>query len=825
MAARKKPSTAPRRTQKKPASPAKKPIRREVAAAVCFFLAFFSFLGLAGVDAPVITAVAVFAKWILGWGFYALPFALLCCSVILFFHRGRPVVLRVWCVFLSNILVSALAHMFWCTQEYPWTWKFWEMLGAMAKDGANYLSGGLAGGFVSQTFSTLLSKIGAGFVLFLGLFFLVLTACNLSVAALYDYFKRERAVYEPQPVPESAPAPAPKAPKAKRPSKMSPIDIPLEAELPPPAEEPLKPKKEPLFSGTPRVKTPVQVAAELEEAPPPPPPVPTPEPVPVVVDEPVKPQPKKDKTPIEVPDIDTTLTKEQTDYQFPPISLLKRGSKGGNVGTAEELHQSEEQLVSTIKSFGIEVRLVESVQGPAVTRYELEMDTGIKLSRLTGLADDIALRLGASSVRIAPVPGKGSVVGVEIPNRRRATVALRDVIESAEFKNHSSKVAFAVGKDITGKVIVGDIAKLPHLLIGGTTGSGKSVFTNSLILSLLYRATPEEVRLILIDPKIVEFEAYNGIPHLLIPVVTDPKKAAGALQWAVTEMMRRYKVFANSNVRDMDSYNALVTRQPDLGDKMPKIVIVIDELADLMMVAAKDVEEAICRIAQMARAAGMHLIIATQRPDSTIITGLMKANIPSRVALTVMGAVNSRIILDMLGAEKLVGKGDMLYMPLGFTKPLRVQGNYVDESERDQVVDFLKKNAETDYQEDIIEQIERQAESKQSGGIGGASPTGDEEADELLPQAVDVILEAGQASTSMLQRRLKLGYSRASRLLDQLEERGFVGPFEGSKPRQVMVTKAQWDEMKINGETVVGAAAPPASDPVPDELADLPPEY
>ena len=390
------------------------------------------------------------------------------------------------------------------------------------------------------------------------------------------------------------------------------------------------------------------------------------------------------------------------------------------------------------------------------------------------------------------------MVGIEVPNRVVTAVRIRDVIDSRAFAEHKSRVAFAVGKDIGGNCIVGDIAKLPHVLIAGTTGSGKSVCTNSLIVSLLYKSTPEEVRFIMVDPKMVELAPYNGIPHLLIPVVTDPKKAAGALQWAVYEMMKRYKLFSENGVKDLAGFNALAQRNEELK-KMPTVVVVIDELADLMLVAAKEVEESICRVAQMGRAAGMHLVIATQRPSSDVITGLMKANIPSRIAFAVASSLESRIILDTTGAEKLVGKGDMLYAPLGAGKPTRVQGCFITPEEIERVVDYVKQSGEAEYSQDVMDKIEQAVKEKEKGGksAGAPEPAGESPDDELLTAAVDVVLETGQASVSMLQRRLKLGYARAARLVDQMEERGYVGPFEGSKPRQLLIDKAKWQELKM----------------------------
>ena len=814
------------------------PIRREVWAAVCFFLGFFSLLAVFGIEAPILTWISVFLKWILGYAFYLMPICFICISLVLLFHHGRPVSLRILFIALTVLDISALLHLFLCRQTYVWTAKIWEVFIALGNDGVRLLSGGALGGFTSFLLSSLISSIGCGFVLIASLPLLLMGALRISFSQVGDYLKRERPQYTPEPEYDPQPVRPNPAPIQRPVSKGHAVSPPISAYDIPLDDAPVssrknstkaaseEKKKGSLFSSS-TVKSPADVALEQKNRNYPkaesPIDIPLPEPVLVTSSDPIpvtKPESKpdsvpndvpdmtnlpplkeeKDKTPIVIPDIDTTLPQNQT-YQFPPISLLEKGT-GSLRGNASDLKARETQLVDTIRSFGIEVRIVEAIQGPAVTRYELQMDSGIKLSKLTGLSQDIALRLGATNVRIAPVPGKGSIVGVEIPNTDIATVRLRDVIDSAEFKNHKSNIAFTLGKDITGKCIIGDIAKLPHMLIAGTTGSGKSVCTNSLILSLLYKSSPEDVRLILIDPKMVELGIYNGIPHLLIPVVTDPKKAAGALQWAVTEMMRRYKLFSGVNVRDMTAYNNLVAKNPEIGEKLPQIVIIIDELADLMMIAAKEVEEAICRIAQMARAAGMHLIIATQRPSADVITGLMKANIPSRIAFAVASAMESRIILDMQGAEKLIGRGDMLFLPLGTARPIRIQGTFVTDEEREAVIDFLKSHADSDYSDEILQQIERSAQGKEAPSEDSSREIDD--ADELLPQAVDVLLEAGQASTSMLQRRLKLGYSRASRIIDQLEERGFVGPFEGSKPRQMLVTKDQWQEMKLKGIMVVG---------------------
>ena len=538
------------------------------------------------------------------------------------------------------------------------------------------------------------------------------------------------------------------------------------------------------------------------------PPVRTPEPVPPpVIREPAPVKQSKEEERARVREemareIEAGMEQEAGSYRYPPLSLLNEGGGVDAAAADGELRANQQRLQDALQSFGVSARIVNVVRGPSITRYELELDQGVKLNKITNLSGDIALALGAAAVRVAPIPDMISTVGIEVPNRYRSPVCIRDILESGEFEGSSSKVSFAVGKDISGRPIVGDISRLPHMLIAGTTGSGKSVCTNSLIISLLYKATPEEVRLIMVDPKMVELNVYNGIPHLLIPVVTDPKKAAGALQWAVSEMMKRYQKFSEVGARDLASYNERARKQEDM-EPMPQIVVVIDELADLMLVAAKEVEESICRVAQMGRASGMHLIIATQSPRADVITGLMKANIPSRVALAVASSLESRIILDTTGAEKLVGMGDMLYAPLGRDK-LRVQGCFITEEERANVVEFVKEGASARYDESVMHEIERNTEDKDRAdrGVGGSDPVGGADYDELLPAAIDVVLEVGQASVSMLQRRLKLGYGRAARLVDQMEEKGVVGPFEGSKPRQLLITKEQWAEMQYRQNMV-----------------------
>ena len=483
---------------------------------------------------------------------------------------------------------------------------------------------------------------------------------------------------------------------------------------------------------------------------------------------------------------------EEPAYQIPSLSLLKRSNNTGkSPEIQQELERNKRMLEETLKDFNVGVSMKDVQRGPSVTRYEVQPNAGVKVSKITGLSDDIALNLSAQSIRIeAPVPGK-SVVGIEVPNRKKDVVKLRDILESDAFQTAKSQLAFAVGKDIAGNAIIGDIAKMPHLIIAGATGSGKSVCTNSIIMSILFHATPEQVRLILIDPKIVEFRVYEDIPHLLIPVVTDPKKAAGALNWAVQEMEHRYQTFADNGVRDLADYNKKIQSQPD-GQTLPQIVIAIDELADLMMTASKEVEDAICRLAQKARAAGMHLIIATQRPTTDIITGLIKANIPSRIALSVMSQVDSRTILDTGGAEKLLGHGDMLYLPNGMPKPIRVQGCFVSTEEIEKTVAFVKQQAQAAYDDSALVGVEQNIPV-----LKGETASPDGNADPRLEEAIQAVVELGQASTSSLQRYLNVGYARAARMIDELEKMGIVGGYNGAKPRKVLMTKQQYEERKM----------------------------
>ena len=865
--AKKNPPSRARQSAKKPAP---RPIRREVGAVVCGFLGIFSLIGWFGVEALFIDVFCGFLKGLLGWGYFIFPISLLASAYILATHRGRPVALRVSCAMLLPLVIGAAAHMLFAGEGFGFDRNFMDLCETLYVSGARLASGGLLAGLISMSLVKMFSVFGAIPVLLVVLCALIMGMGRITPAMLLERWRgRSRAEYEPEPEPER-PRRAAKAPKAEGvPERAEPrrrknvsIDVPMDdepdedeyvdhfREYTPPAEA--RARREAGSTPIP-VSTVYKPHPEVERPAPQPKmtgfkPKPSPEPEPEYVPEPepeyapdIPPEPEEEDAlpeadaferelrPIIAETVGSIRAKDEPEdaagemaaaiergaavtrsYEFPPIDLLRKSAASAPDGR-DEIALNRERLEASLKSFGVSARIVGATRGPTVTRYDLELDAGVKLTKLTNLANDIALSLGVMNVRIAPIPDKISTVGIEVPNKIVSIVYLREVIESHEFQGAKSSLSFAIGKDISGKCVVGNIAKLPHMLIAGTTGSGKSVCLNSLLLSLLYKSTPEEVRLIMIDPKMVELGIYNGIPHLYVPVVTDPKKAAGALQWAVVEMLKRYRLFSECGVRDLAGYNA--HQKKTGGDAMPQVVIVVDELADLMLVASKDVEESICRVAQMGRAAGMHLIIATQRPSADVITGLMKANIPSRIAFAVSSAMESRIILDAAGAEKLIGMGDMLYSPLGSGKPMRVQGAFVSDEEREDVIDFIKGSSSAEYSDEVLYEIEKAAREKDKPAKGEArheeedfpdAAEGGNDAfaayDELLPQAVDVIFDTKQASVSMLQRRLKLGYSRAARLVDQMEELGIVGPFEGSKPRQVLITKQQWQEMQlING--------------------------
>ena len=812
----------------KPEPPAYNGMARLIGGIVCLLLALCVLVSYFNVDALLLTFIAKALKGTLGCGYYLAAPALLGVAVIQLRHQGRPVILRTTCTLLVPLLAGVLWHLIFCRTAYE---LGGGLLSLLWKDGQTLDCGGVVAGGLALGSEALVSKVVSIIIFVVLLLAALLGALHMTPQQAVDKMREYRDSRwddedgeddlpdDFEPLPRRRTSSAPEKPVKEKPVKEKParkragVDIPLDGE---PSAMESGAKKEFFTRKSDTVRTPDQVLEQKA----------APEPAPAAqeaapVKEPVSAKTKKAQLQQEVESaaqevsqaIEQELAQGEEAYRYPPITLLEENHADNCTEVGAELRNNSRRLAEALRSFGVDAAAGDVVHGPSVTRYEFTLEQGVKLSKITNLSDDIALALGASGVRVAPVPNKISVVGIEVPNRTVTAVRIRDVIESREFTRHPSSVAFAVGKDIGGNNIVGNIAKLPHVLIAGTTGSGKSVCTNSLIVSILYKSTPDEVRFIMVDPKMVELAPYNGIPHLLIPVVTDPKKAAGALQWAVFEMMKRYKMFSEKGVKDLAGYNALAEVDEDVK-KLPTVVVVIDELADLMLVAAKEVEESICRVAQMGRAAGMHLVVATQRPSADVITGLMKANIPSRIAFAVASSMESRIILDTPGAEKLVGKGDMLYAPLGDSKPTRVQGCFITPEEIERVVAFVKDAAgEAHYDQDVIEKIQQAVDAKSDKGK--ASPTdgaadGDD-GDELLPAAVEVVLETGQASVSMLQRRLKLGYSRAARLVDQMEERGYVGPFEGSKPRQLLITREKWQELQM-AKGAAPAETPPAAD-------------
>ena len=829
-----KKSKSTKSTKKTPETPA--PSRRWIGALVCLILFLISVLSCLNIKSIFTNLWAKLMQGLFGTtAFYVIPFSLIIMAVILLLHRGRSVRARMICAILMPVCIGALAHLMSGT-DLGWSKG---LLSALWKSGSDS-GGGVICGFIAMALETCITKIGGAILLTAGLLVCILYALNMTIPSIVKAIQN-RPRLEPEEEPEEkeevdraqaivnhiSQRRIDRIQQKREQKNINDYDLPVDE---PPQVKPrqenkpispdqlieqrraeAKKPKEPDFLSEPLIEpAPIPAASEKKD------PVPSAS-TKAMVQEFVQNMPQKVKTEearASAEEIAQQIIEKREEekpcYIFPTLDLLDPPDSSRLDGTAE-MRENARRLDETLKSFNIDAHIVNVTRGPSITRYELELDRGVKLSKITGLADDIALSLGASGVRISAIPDKISVVGIEVPNRLVSTVYAREVIGSDVFHRAKSPLSFAVGKDIGGASIVGDIARLPHMLIAGTTGSGKSVCMNSLIVSLLYKASPEEVKLIMIDPKMVELGVYNGIPHLLIPVVTDPKKAAGSLQWAVTEMMRRYRMMADAGVRNLEEYNKLAAVS-DEYEAMPQIVVVIDELADLMLVAAKDVEEAICRVAQMGRASGIHLIVATQRPSADVITGLMKANIPSRIAFAVASAIESRIILDTIGAEKLVGKGDMLYSPLGEGKPKRVQGCFITDEEVQRVVAFIKNQqlgTSEQEQEKILEQIARKSEGREPESVDGTPMPA--EGDELLPAAVEVVLESGMASVSMLQRRLKLGYARAARIVDEMEDKGIVGPFEGSKPRQLLITREQWQAM-LNGEQLE------ISEPVPEEL-------
>ena len=861
-AAAKKTAAAQKRQPKPPAEPTPPapPRRREIAGALFALLGVMLIICIFNDEGSVNVFFTRYFKMLLGWGFWAVAPACLAVGWTLFFHHGRPVSFRVFCLLMLPVLFGTMAHLLYGEDVGP-DFEITALIGELAVSGAALNSGGVIGGLAAVGLESAFSLVGAFVILFVLFAAFLICGLRIDITGMADKLKeRATAPYEPEPEAEKAettdPAPRtapvrqsaqPRRAKPPRPTVTSApmIDIPLGED-----DEPLLPRGELRDSASAaqdertaaakaRVRRKTEEPPKVEH-------VDFDEPLPVeelqpdwarresrpVRTEKAVPAPKAAKraSPVRTAEISDPPRSEakklakkelaaetqaisdaihasdaQTGYEFPPLSLLRAGS-GAVVDGRDEIQTNRERLEGALHSFNISAAIVGVIRGPTVTRYDIELEQGVKLSRVTNLAGDLALALGVVNVRIAPIPDKISTVGIEVPNKIVSTVYLRDILGSERFQTAKSKLSFALGKDIGGDAIVGNIAKLPHLLIAGTTGSGKSVCMNSLILSLLYKARPDEVRLIMIDPKMVELGIYNGIPHLYVPVVTDPKKAAGALQWSVVEMLKRYRLFSEAGVRDLENYNNHCRSSGE--ETMPQIVVVIDELADLMMIASKEVEESICRVAQMGRAAGIHLVIATQRPSADVITGLMKANIPSRIAFAVSSAMESRIILDQGGAEKLVGMGDMLFSPIGIGKPRRIQGAFVSDEEREEVVSFIKEHAgpADDTQSAEIGEYMDNAANKEDGkgSKGSASSSSGEsdsalgsEYDEMLPQAVEAVLEMKQCSVSSLQRRVKLGYSRAARIVDQMEELGIVGPYEGAKPRTVLIDRDGWHSIQV----------------------------
>ena len=807
---------------------------RVTAAFIFLFLACCTAVSYFVHDGKIIMAVREFMSGVLGYGYWACAVCFLWAAIILFKGGGRTS-LRVFCVLLIPVLFSALVDVF---SYSPHAGEFVISKEAenLFSSGQSSKSGGVISGLIVYGLVALLSNVGTGIVLAI----LMIVCVAFAVSEPDSWFaKPARKPQKEKPLQQHSARfdpkdlirineetneeitfpddfeedPAPVVKKKPQPERQTrrPVrkDIPLEDKKedifpvkPQKATAPVAPKTR---TRTDNVK-PVSLseAAEISgikmEA--------SSEPVSGRAAASTKADMKQPEK-ITKKDVEKEARKvaaaigketETVEYVYPDTALLQRSKKSG-ADSRDEIMANKERLENALHSFGIYSSVVNITHGPTVTRYDIELEQGVKLTKVTNLSNDIALSLGVSNVRIAPIPDEISTVGIEVPNKIVNTVGLRDIIESDAFYSAKSKLTFAIGKDIAGNAICGNISKLPHLLIAGTTGSGKSVCMNSLIISLLYKARPDEVKFIMIDPKMVELGIYNSIPHLYVPVVTDPKKAAGALQWAVVEMLKRYRLFSEVGVRDLETYNAYCRSNGE--EPLPQMVIVIDELADLMMAASKEVEESICRIAQMGRASGQHLVIATQRPSADVITGLMKANIPSRIAFAVSSTLESRIILDQGGADKLIGHGDMLYAPIGCGKPMRVQGAFVSDEEREKIIQFISKhiNGSVEQNEELAQYMEKSAEGKnsgdssaaaekESGGIAG-------EYDDMLPQAAEVVLEMKQCSVSMLQRRLKLGYSRAARIVDQMEELGIVGPYEGAKPRSVPIDRDGWNQIQV----------------------------
>ena len=791
--------------------------------------------------------LGLFGGWAVLW-----PVLMIYVAVITTLDRPTgPLTGKIWLTAVIIVLCCATGYVFGGARPAEGL-TFPAYIAFLYQDNSG-VGGGLAGGLLGQLLLSAAGSTGAKIIILLLLFVSVMILTGTTLIGLFHTIKKpveavsggiesarqrreeERVILEQDwqasiDVPldgDPPPRPAPGGdldslfvkpePKKKKPQRNEKLDK-LQEVFGIAPEEPPQPEPQPAPEPEPEPEEPAEpqlpMSPVVSENPPLFEPEPEPEPEPAEAEPLDMPKPRM-MEPIPMPEprmqAPEATPAQEFQYQaadpagaycFPPLTMLAQSPQVDHAKETEELQSNGKILVDTLNSFGVSTKILDICRGPAVTRYEIQPAAGVKVSKITNLSDDLALNLAATGVRIeAPIPGKAAV-GIEVPNRSRSQVCMRELIQSNAFAASKSKLSVALGRDIAGQPVVADLARMPHILIAGTTGSGKSVCVNSFIVSMLYKASPDEVRFLMIDPKSVEFTQYNGLPHMLVPVVTEPHKAAGALGWAVNEIMKRYNIFSEHNVRNLAGYNSLAASQNYQDENgqpmpaMPQIVILIDELADLMMAAPKEVEDSICRLAQLARAAGMHLVIATQRPSVDVVTGLIKANIPSRIALTVSTAVDSRTILDTVGAEKLLGYGDMLFAPVGSNKPVRVQGCLLKDEEIQSIVEFVKKTKAMDYDEGVIEEIERNAVAgdggRDSGGEGGAGET-----DPMMEEAIKVVVEAGQASTSLLQRRLRLGYARAGRLIDEMEQLGIVGPHEGSKSRQVLMSYAQWAERNM----------------------------
>lgn len=795
MATKKPASKKSKAAQKRSAAAARASVKRQMSAVILLAVAILLFCLAIIPGENVWTAVHNFMLGVFSYSAYILPPLLGFIAIMLAAEKDTARIgTRVWQFAVFAVMLNSVLYTFTADSK---TMDYFTAIGTCYSDAKTGYGGGAFGALLGYPIEWLFGDVGAKIILILLVFVFLMLMTGTSVMALVHLLRKP--VDKTREGIEHMIEYTAQRQEERRNSK---IDIAIDDEeyAERPDEEPQAPVR-----STDKLKAFEAAASAMNDEP-----AVTDEPdeLPAVasVQEPAADE-EEEAPPVDPEEIEREIAQQEEEqqviYRYPPLTLLDDTSGAVMTrGVEAERRANGELLVSTLKDFGISTRLADIVSGPAVTRYELEPSPGVKISRITGLADDIALRLATTGVRIeAPIPNKAAV-GIEVPNKARRTVGLRSLLDTAQYRGAKGKLTVALGQDIEGRAVLTDLAKMPHLLIAGTTGSGKSVCTNSMIQSVLFRANPDEVKLILIDPKKVEFGVYNGIPHLLIPVVTDPRKAAGALSWAVNEMLKRYQMFAEANVRDITGYNEWA-RSSGEYKPLPLILIMIDELADLMMAAANEVEDSICRLAQMARAAGMHMVIATQRPSVDVITGLIKANIPSRLALTVASAVDSRTILDAGGAEKLLGNGDMLFMPVGQSKPTRVQGCFVNNQEIERVVDFLKnQDKPQEYDQDIIAEIDKQAAAAgRAGARDDDDGDADDEYDEALPQVIEIAVEAGQISTSMVQRKMRFGYARAGRIIDQLEQRGIIGPSEGSKPRKVLITRQQWIEMNMNDDT------------------------